>query len=101
MSMTLPKIVVSRTPQPCFHSFLSALAPNAPLHGVGDDLRVPAADVEHYRVSRTGGYTAHLDVRHTVVHGDEGHLPQQAEGARADRARAQRPAHARACSTAG
>ena len=42
-----------------------------------------------------GSHAAHLNVRHTVVDRDQGHLPQQTEQPRHDCTGSQRPAHAR------
>lgn len=49
--------------------------------GVGDDLGVAAADVEHDRVFGLGDLAAHLDVADAVVDGDERDAPQQGERA--------------------
>lgn len=55
-----------------------------PLLRIRDDLRVPAAHVQHDRVLGAGDLAAHLDVADAVVDADEGLVPEEGEHARGD-----------------
>lgn len=65
-----------------------------PLLGVGNDLGVAAADVQHDGVICAGDLAAHLDVSDAVVDADEGLIPEEGQGARADGDAGEGRAHA-------
>lgn len=65
------------------------------LLGVGDDLRVAPADVEHDGVLGARDLAAHLDVADAVVDAHERAVPQQTQRAGGHGHRGQRRAHAR------
>ena len=63
---------------------------------VGNNLGVPTADIEHYRIDSSGDNTSHLDMGHAVVDGHDGLLPEQGENAGDHGAGLEGGAHARA-----
>lgn len=64
------------------------------LLGVGNDLGVAAADVQHDGVVGAGDLAAHFDVADAVVDADEGSIPEQGQGARANGHAGEGRAHA-------